>query len=273
MIEQILNAAKSDERIRAVSMEGSRANPAVPSDYYQDYDISYYVTDAAPFFNNTEWIVANFGEPLVMQMPETLRGAENDGRFIYLMIFPDGNRLDLSIKPWVYEDTGEPSVTLLDKDDGNGFRPKMPGYDDSFWHIKPPSGLFYYSCTNNFWWCLNNVAKGIARDELPYVMEMLYHVRGNMHEMLEWYIGVNHGFNISAGKDGKYFKKFLPPEIYSRYTAIYSGSDYADIWKAIFTMCDLFRTVALAVAAHFSFEYKQEDEDGIRKYIDMVRQA
>ncbi|NLM11838.1 MAG: aminoglycoside 6-adenylyltransferase [Clostridiaceae bacterium] len=44
---------------------------------------------------------------------------------------------------------------------------------DRCWHIEPPSSLFYYSCRNNFWWCLNNVAKGIMCDELPHVMHML----------------------------------------------------------------------------------------------------
>ena len=37
MIDLILSVAKADERIRAVSMEGSRANPAVPKDQYQAY--------------------------------------------------------------------------------------------------------------------------------------------------------------------------------------------------------------------------------------------
>jgi len=50
--------------------------------------------------------------------------------------------------------------------------------------------LFYYSCCNNFWWCLNNVAKGIARDELPYAMHMLNDVvRAELHDMINWYIG------------------------------------------------------------------------------------
>ncbi|MHB1485565.1 MAG: aminoglycoside 6-adenylyltransferase [Saccharofermentanales bacterium] len=44
---------------------------------------------------------------------------------------------------------------------------------------------FLFSCCNNFWWCLNNVAKGIARDELPYVMHMLNEVvRSELHETI-----------------------------------------------------------------------------------------
>ena len=272
ILDLILTIAKSDERIRAVSMEGSRANPAAPRDCYQDYDISYYVADVAPFYNNAEWIYANFGQPLIMQMPEMLRGAENNGWFTYLMIFLDGNRIDLNIGSDVYIDNGEPSITLLDKDNGKGFRPEMPRHDDKIWHIKPPSALFYYSCFNNFWWCLNNVAKGIARDELPYVMNMLHHVRSMLNEMLEWYIGVQHGFNLSAGKDGKYFKKYLPQDLYAQYAATYSGSDYDDVWRSIFIMCDLFHNVASSVAAHFSFEYRQDEEDGIREYLKMVKQ-
>ncbi|MCL1878518.1 MAG: aminoglycoside 6-adenylyltransferase [Defluviitaleaceae bacterium] len=159
MMELILRVANADERIRAVSMEGSRANPAVQKDKFQDYDISYYVTDVAPYFNNPEWIFANFGKPLIMQMPENLREADNDGDFCYLIIFPDGNRIDLGIKAEAYIDDGEPSITLLDKDNGNGFRPEMPLHDDKFWHIKPPTLLDWVSCTNNFWWCLGTVRK------------------------------------------------------------------------------------------------------------------
>lgn len=273
MMELILRVAEADERIRAVSMEGSRANPAVPKDNFQDYDISYYVTDVAPYFNNPEWIFTNFGKLLIMQMPEMLREADNDGDFCYLMIFPDGNRIDLGIKAEAYIDDGEPSITLLDKDNGKGFRPEIPLHGDEFWHIKPPTQLDYVSCTNNFWWCLNNVAKGIARDELPYVMNMLHEVRGNLNEMLEWYIGIQHDFEISAGKDGKYFKKYLPPEMYTQYTATFPGSDYGEMWKAIFVMCDLFHTVAVAVAAHFSFEYRQDEEDGIREYLRMIKEG
>jgi aminoglycoside 6-adenylyltransferase len=132
------------------------------------------------------------------------------------MIFTDGNRLDLTFRPKKYVDDGEPSVTLIDKDDGNGFRPKLPPPNDSVYRIKPPSALYYYSCCNNFWWCLNNVAKGIARDELPYVMNMLNaEVRSELHDMISWHIGAQHGFNLSVGKNGKYFKRYLSPEFYA----------------------------------------------------------
>ena len=272
MMDLILGIAKADERVRAVRMEGSRANPQVPKDQYQDYDITYYVTDIAPFYNHPEWVVEKFGEPLILQMPEVMRWPDGGGHFNYQMIFTDGNRLDLTFHSKKYADNGEPSVVLLDKDDGSGFLPQLPPPSDAVYHIKPPSPLFYYSCGNNFWWCLNNVAKGIARDELSYVMNMLNEVvRTELHEMIGWYIGTQHGFNLSVGKSGQYFKRYLTPELYEQYTATYSGSDYNDIWTTVYAMCDLFHTLALSVAAHFGFTYRQDEEDGIRIYLRMVK--
>ncbi|MCL2821469.1 MAG: aminoglycoside 6-adenylyltransferase [Oscillospiraceae bacterium] len=273
MIELVLSVANDDERIRAVSMEGSRANPAIIKDQYQDYDISYYIHDITPFYNNPDWVIEKFGKPLIMQMPEAMRNPCGDGNFNYMMIYPDGVRLDLSFHQGVYEDDGEPSVTLLDKDNGNGLRPQIPQPSGAIYHIKPPTELFYYSCCNNFWWCLNNVAKGIARDELPYVMTMLNEiVRSELHDMINWYIGTKHGFDLSTGKDGRFFKRYLPPDLYKQYQETYSGSDYTDIWKAVDIMCDLFHTLAIAVAQHFSFSYKNDEEEGIREYIRIVKE-
>lgn len=273
VMDLILSVAKADERIRAVLLSGSRANPAVPKDIYQDYDITYFVTDIAPFYNNPSWVKEHFGKPLIMQMPETMRYPAGDGTFNYMMIYPDGIRIDLTFDYRKYKDNGEPAVILLDKDNGRGFLPVRLVVDDNYWSIKPPDALFFYSCCNNFWWCLNNVAKGIARDELPYVMHMLNCVvRSELHDMINYYIGVHYGFSISTGKEGKYYKKYLSPEIYAQYKATYPGSDYADIWKAVDTMCDLFHALAVEVAAYFGFTYRQDEEDGMREYLRMVKE-
>ena len=268
----ILRVAEADEFIRAVSLEGSRADSSIPKDKYQDYDISYYVHDITPFYDNPAWVVERFGEPLIMQMPEAMRWPCGDGNFNYMMIYPDGVRLDLSFHRGVYQDDGEPSVTLLDKDDGNGLRPPMPPPNDVLYHIKPPTPLFYYSCCNNFWWCLNNVAKGIAREELAYVMDMFNGiVREELHFMIEWYIGVTHGFELSPGKGGRFFKRYLLPDVYKKYAATFSDGDYSNIWTAVYVMCDLFHDLAVAVAEHFGFVYRQSEEDGMREYFKIVR--
>ena len=272
MLDLILSVANADERVLGVLLSGSRADSAAPKDCYRDYDISFAVTDIKPFYNNPAWVEDKFGKPLIMQMPETMRGADGDGNFIYLIIFPDGVRIDLSFIFEEYIDDGEPVIVLLDKDNGNGFFPPII-VNENYWSIKPPTPLDYYSCCNNFWWCLNNIAKGIMRDELPFVMSMQNNiVRAELHDMINWYIGTQNGFDFSTGKDGRYFKEYLSPELYEKYAATYSGSDYYDVWTAVFVMCDLFHDLALQVAEHFGFTYRQNEEDGIREYVKMVKE-
>ena len=272
VMDLLFDIANSDERIRGVMMAGSRADSTVPKDKYQDYDISFAVTDMKPFYNNPIWIEEKFGKPLIMQMPEILRGAENDGNFFYLMIFLDGVRIDLSfIYDGPYIDDGEPAIVLLDKDNGNGFFPPIT-INKNYWHIKPPTALDYRSNCSNFWWCLNNVAKGIMRDELPYVMNMINNgVRSNLHEMLNWHIGIMHKFGVSTGKDGKYFKIFLSPEIYAQYAATYTDCNYDNIWKAVDIMCEMFPPLAKSVAEYYGFIYHQDEENGMRMYLRLIR--
>ena len=44
MMDLVLSLAEQDERIRIVTLEGSRANINIPKDEFQDYDITYFVS-------------------------------------------------------------------------------------------------------------------------------------------------------------------------------------------------------------------------------------
>jgi len=267
IIKLVIAVAEADKQIRAVSMEGSHADPAARQDQYQDFDITYYVTDMTAFYNNPDWVTKRFGKSLIMQMPEAMRQPDGGGHFNYMMIFPDGTRLDLTFQPIGHVVVGEPSVVLLDKDSQMGYQ-QLKG---AFFNVKPPTPLDYYSCCNDFWWCLNNVARGIARDELAYTMGMINTViRPELHDMMDWYIGAQHGFQLSTGKLGRYYKQLLSPEVYARYAATYSDSDYANIRSALYIMCDLFHELAVDVAMQMGFSYRQDEEDGMRLYLGMM---
>lgn len=86
MFHLILDFAKTDSRVRAVYMNGSRANPSASKDQYMDYDIVYVVTDFETFTANHDWIDL-FGERLILQMPEAMRYPDGSGHFTWLMLF------------------------------------------------------------------------------------------------------------------------------------------------------------------------------------------
>lgn len=271
MFDLILSVARTDERIRAVYMNGSRANPNIKKDKYQDYDIVYVVTETAPFLLNKNWISV-FGDIAILQEPDSndLGWGQNtdfNRSYGWLMLFKDGNRIDLHIqvKEAMHEDYLADSLTvpLLDKDN---ILPTIPPSNDKGYLIQKPTKPKYDGCCNEFWWCLNNVAKGIARDQFPYAMRMYYEVvHVELDKMLEWYIGIETDFSVSVGMWGKYYKKYLPSEIYELYTKTYSNCE--ELWTTIFKACELFRTVAPIVGKHFGYMYNQSDDDNMMQFL------
>ncbi|MFO1443877.1 aminoglycoside 6-adenylyltransferase [Bacillus sp. Bva_UNVM-123] len=277
MMDIIINIAKEDERIRAVYMNGSRTNPNVPKDIFQDYDIVYVVSETSTFVNDENWI-NKFGNLLMVQEPDKLdHGIGFDmnfkQRYAYLMLFTDGNRIDLTLqtKETMLEVYGKDKLTipLMDKDD---FLPPIPSPTDIDYHVKKPSEGQFESCTNNFWWCLQNIAKGIWRDELPYAKQMFeYTTRESLNEMVNWWIGIEYDFQVSTGKMGKYFKGFLPESYWKMYQATYSDSSYNNIWDSVFISCELFRTLARDVAESLSYTYPADDDKNMMEYLQYVR--
>ena len=144
MIQLILYTARDDERIRAVILNGSRANPNAPRDFFQDFDVVYFVTDTAPYIHNLEWI-ERFGELMILQMPEDMLNPppNNDGGFCYLMQFSDGNRIDLGVYPLsrlpeMIKDSL--TVVLLDKD--GIIQPIAPAHEGDYLPAPPTEKAF-----------------------------------------------------------------------------------------------------------------------------------
>ncbi len=254
MFDLILGIAQKDERIRAVYLNGSRTNPNAPKDIFQDYDIVYVVTETASFLNDEQWTTI-FGDMLMMQEPDKndqSLGIEMDfsRSYGYLMLFTDGNRIDLHIETKESMLQGYVSdkltLPLLDKDN---CLPIIPPPTDIDYHVQKPTEPLFMSCCNDFWWCLQNVAKGIWRDELPYAKQMFECViRSRLDEMIAWWVGTKYDFQVSIGKMGKYIKKYLPESYWDMYKEIYSDSNDHHMWNSVFTACELFRILAKEVA-------------------------
>jgi aminoglycoside 6-adenylyltransferase len=274
MMDLILGIAKKDERVRAVIMGGSRANPNAPKDYFQDFDIIYVVRNIDTFTKDHSWVDI-FGERMIMQMPRAMKliPDNDDGSFVYLMQFMDGNRIDLTLMPIENALDAEwesQSILLLNKE--GIIKPILPASDADF-VTKKPTAQFFFDCCNEFWWICPYVAKGIWRDELPYAMLMHdRHERDMLMQMIRWYIGIKTDFSVSSGKNGKYFKKFLEPDLWEKYIRTYSDANYDNLWEALFASCDLFRILAVKVAEHFGFEYPYQDDERVTAHLKHVRE-
>lgn len=274
MFELILNTAKEDERIRGVYLNGSRTNENVPEDIFQDYDVVYVVRETESFIRDKKWI-DRFGERLFMQYPDEHPDYPSDKENFYgwLMQFTDGNRIDLHVE--TIEHARENILAdklcriLLDKDQ---ILPAIPDATDEDYRVTKPTQMQFLCTSNEFWWCLDNVAKGLWREEIPYVQDMLnFNVRKQLEKMLSWKIGIQTDFTVSTGKSGKYMYRWLSKEEWNDFLSTYSSADVAECWDAVMKMCDLFERTALYVGERLGYEYNDVEGKNARGFLEHVR--
>lgn len=272
MMSLILDVAKKDDRIRAVSMNGSRVNPKAPKDFFQDYDIVFFVKDFNAFIMDGSWVNV-FGRRLIMQLPDIMGENVPEKRFTYLMQFVDGNRLDLTVIPiensreHVLKDTL--TALLLDKD---GVLPNLPEPTDEAYWIKKPLQKEYLDSCNEFWWVSTYVAKGLWRQEILYAT---YHIEHNLKKellkMLRFRVGIENDFKVTAGKCDKYLETYLPKELFEKLLKINNLSDYEHCWDSLFALIDLFRRTAEFVGDKLGFPYCSEDDKNVYAFLRHVR--
>lgn len=272
MMEQIMKKASEDDRIRAVTIDGSRANKNAVHDEYSDFDICYIVTDVRCFTKNKSWIDC-FGEILIVQCPMDWYSHPYDydshGNFNYLIQFTDGNRIDLrliDIQNISHEaENNEPRVVLLNKDNFNELTPI--GSEEAF-YIQKPSQTEYNNTCNEFRWLSVYISKGLCRHEFYYakysyevlIMQMFI-------KMLNWKIGTDHDFKVTTGGHSKYLKRFLSEAEMKRFQGIFPNGEYNDIWNKLFLMYDYFTELAAYVGGCLGYKFNNMETENVRNFV------
>ncbi len=268
MYDLILTFANNDEKIRIVTLEGSRANINITKDDFQDYDITFFVTDMASFINDEKWLDA-FGNRVMMQKPENMElfPPEEKG-FSYLMLFDDGIKIDLTLlsisEIEEYFNNDKLVKVILDKD--NRINWQVIPTDEDF-YIKPPTARMYDDCCNEFWLTSTYVCKGLLREELLFAIEhMNNNLRIELLRMISWKVGIERGFNFSLGKKYKFLNKYISEELWNNLLATYSMNSYEEMWKSFDLCLDLFREISKEIAEKLNYNYPNYDEN-VSKYI------
>lgn len=277
MLSLIIENAKTDERMRAVLLNGSRANPNSRKDNFQDFDIVCIVSRLESFLADHSWIDV-FGERIILQMPDTMAIGDEIEKdkvsFGYLMLFKDTNRIDLTLFPIdkLQTDFRTDSLTkvLLDKDGLFSHLPE-PGIKDYL--IKQPAQKEFTDCCNEFWWVSTYVAKGIRRNEIIYAKEMLErYVRPMFMKIIEWYIGFENEFSVPFGKSGRFIKDYISPALYKKILSTYPDAQEENIWTSLFTMTEIFKELAAIIVRKSAFLYNHEEEENVLAYLKKIRE-
>lgn len=238
-----------------------------------DYDVEFFVRDVGPFIEDDAW-VSDFGE-IMVRWPAAPRPTSSDDWVTHLVLYEDGVRIDFQITtlaPSTSENLDNGYRILADKD---GVATQLPEPTYTRYIIQRPTAQAFDARMNAFWWDIVYVAKALHRGELNYARYMLDGtIRfDKLQPLLEWYIGLNLDWSVSAGIYGRWFHKYLDQSTWEGYTRTFAGAEFESNWQALFATIELVRQVGHTLAASLGFEYPAETDRKVTGYIQWVRES
>lgn len=258
MLNLILHTAKTLQ-VEAVAMSGSQTNPKAPKDEFQDYDVVYVVDDLDTLTSNLAWL-DQFGTRIIEQ--HNILG----NRRLYLMLFEDGNRIDLTLCPKEYIQEWVDSEANFEviKDEKGLFASYIPS-PKRYWTCPPTEEEFLASC-NEFWWVSAYVVKAIRRNQLIYATDHLYGIcQQELLKVLAWLVTSDRGV-VDIGKNYKYLFQYLPAGQEKEFSALLDLSSIDKITQSLFATMGLFNREAQILAQKMGFTYDKEVAEKMTSY-------
>ena len=248
-------------QVEAVAMSGSRTDTKAPKDEFQDYDVVYVVDDLDNLTSDLSWLDP-FGKRIIEQ--HNVLGNHR----LYLMLFEDGNRIDLTLCPteylqeWVDSEAG---FTVLEDKKGL-FEPYFPS-PQRFW-TSPASAIDFEKACNEFWWVSAYVVKGICRNQIIYATDHLYGIcQQELLKVLAWQVASDKG-TVDVGKNYKYLFNYLPAEKEKGFSALLDFSSKEKITQSLFATMQLFHQEAQSLAHKMGFDYKKDVAEKMIEYAE-----
>jgi len=246
-------------KVDAVALSGSRTNQKVQTDEFQDYDVVYVVDNLDNLTRDISWL-DQFGTRIIEQ--HNILG----NRRLYLMLFEDGNRIDLTLCPkdhvqeWVDSEAG---FTVLE--DKKGIFETYSPSPERFW-IHPASETDFEKTCNEFWWVSAYVVKGICRKQIIYATDHLYGIcQQELLKVLAWQVARDRGV-VDIGKNYKYLFNYLPSEKEKELSALLDFASLDKITQSLFATMQLFHQEAQYLAQKMGFKYEKEVAEKMIEY-------
>ena len=250
LMNLILQIADTLE-VEAIALSGSRANPRAPKDEFQDYDVVYIVDDLEDLISDLSWL-DQYGNRLIEQHNRL------GHRRLYLMLFEDGNRIDLTLCPKEYIQEWVDSEANFEviKDD-KGLFDSYISSPKRYWTAPPTEEEFAASC-NEFWWVSAYVFKAIRRNQLIYATDHLYGIcQQELLKVLAWQVTSDRGA-VDIGKNYKYLFQYLSDEQEKEFSALLDLSSIEKNSQSLFATMNFFHREAQILTQKMGFTYDKE---------------
>ena len=260
MLGLILQIAKKLQ-VDAVALSGSRTNQKIQTDEFQDYDVVYIVDDLDYLSSDFSWL-DQFGERIIEQ--EVTLGH----RRLFLMLFEDGNRIDLTLCPTEYiqewVDSEEGFTVLVDE---KGLFESYSSSPERFW-IHPASETDFEKSCNEFWWVSAYVVKGICRKQVIYATDHLYGIcQQELLKILAWQVASDREA-VDIGKNYKYLFIYLTAEKEKEFSNLLDFSSLDKIIQSLLATMQIFHQEAQSLSQKMGFEYDREVAEKMIQYAE-----
>ena len=260
MLDVVLKTAETLQ-VTAVAMSGSRTDTKASKDEFQDYDVVYVVENLDELITDLSWL-DQFGKRIIEQ--EVGLGQ----RRLYLMLFEDGNRIDLTLCPkqqiqeWV---DSEADYTVL-KDDKGLFESYLPS-PKRYW-TNPASQTDFEKSCNEFWWVSAYVVKRICRKQVIYAIDHLYGIcQQEFLKILAWQVASDRG-KVDIGKNYKYLFNYLPAEQKKEFSDLLDFSSIDKITQSLLATMELFHQEDQSLAKKMGYDYDKEVAEKMIEYAE-----
>ena len=260
ILDLIFQTAKTLQ-VEAVAMSGSRTNSQAPQDEFQDYDVVYVVDDLDNLTSDLSWLDL-FGKRIIEQE------VGFSHRRLFLMLFEDGNRIDLTLCPkqQIQEWVDSEADYIVLKDD-KGLFESYPPSPKRYW-TNPASQTDFEKSCNEFWWVSAYVVKGICRKQVIYTTDHLYGIcQQELLKVLAWQVASDKG-KVDVGKNYKYLFNYLPTEKEKEFSDLLDLSSLEKITQSLYDTMELFHREAQYLAQKMGFDYDKEVAEKMVQYAE-----
>lgn len=270
MINKILQWAKHEKHIRAVILTGSRATNK--HDELSDYDLALFCTDIDSFTCDDAWLSKIGMVWVCVHEKVCIKEKEFPSR---LVIFEKGIKVDFSFYP--IESLKDISDILFQ----NGYKilldkemmaKSMPSLNEETLVAVKPNSEEFLTIIHEFWFEAYHVAVYLRRGDL---WSAQFRLSGLHHQfllkMIEWNELSKTDWRGILPELGKRMQLWVSKDTWDALHQCFAHFDEKDSWNAIENTTSLFRILAHQAATQLSYNYPNEVDSHISKFINELK--
>ena len=271
LIENIISFGNRDDRIIAIVMVGSQAREENTADQYSDLDLIMIVQDANYFVNANKWL-SEIGKHHISFLEKTIDGAD-EKRVLF-----DG-ALDVD---FVILTENDAKAALINGDsqkmlcngyrilvDKAGIKSLVPPQQLIRKPYVFPTEIVYVNVVNDFWYHAIWTSKKLLRGEFWAAKFCLdCNMKNKLLWMIEFYEHTRNKSNYNTWYNGRFVDSWAGEDIKTLLADSFAHYEKQDMISSLKKTMELFRHLAVCIAASVSYTYPMEADRYSSGWVD-----